>query len=99
MGAEEFRSGDQPFFEWMQSNPDGFVANTENTDGSSLFMLHRSGCSHIISHGKGHSENGFTLGGYIKVCAPSMADLHAWSEVHRPNAPPSRCQSCDPTPP
>ena len=97
MGTEVFDSGDQPFFQWMQSNPDGFVTNTEKTEGSSLFMLHRSRCSHISSHGRGHSEDGFTLGDYMKVCAPTMADLHAWAQAHRPNANLSRCRSCSPT--
>ena len=50
MGAEVFDSGDSPYFSWMHANAEGFVANTERTEGSSLLMVHRVGCPHIRRH-------------------------------------------------
>lgn len=54
MTAEVFDYEDNPFLEWMNDNPNGFVINAERRVASRLAFLHRSGCMHIAGVAEGH---------------------------------------------
>ena len=79
MSVEVFDSADEPFFQWMEKHPEGFVVNTERRPNSRLTFLHRSGCFHISSLAEGHRPNAFTKYDYIKVCSLQKLTLKEWA--------------------
>jgi len=96
-GFEIFDSGDAPFLKWMQSNPDGFVLNTELSPNSRYAMLHRSKCHHISGYTKLFSQGAFTEHGYIKICSNESSVLESWLEEFRPRAEKlEQCHTCNP---
>ena len=96
-GYEIFDSGDAPFLNWMQGNPDGFVLNTEMSPNSRYAMLHCSSCFHISGYSKNYSPDAFTEHGYIKICSNDPSVLESWLKEFRPRAEQlEQCQSCNP---
>lgn len=83
MSAILFDSGDKPFLQWMNSNPDGYVLNTTGGRRNHYLMLHRSGCHHISGYTTMQSEGAFTTNGYIKVCSNQFSDIEAWISANR----------------
>ena len=83
MSVHVFDSGDKPFLQWMNANPDGYVLNTSGGRGSHYLMLHRSGCHHISGYTTMQSEGAFTTNGYVKVCSNSLSDVQRWIATNR----------------
>ena len=112
VGAVEpkvFDSGDEPFLEWMENHPEGYVLNTRRSPKTTYVIFHRSTCSDV-SRIKTGEVGGFTERKYIKVCAEETEPLVEWILENRPkaaaewmrDAPPSEkpdarpCGTCQP---
>lgn len=67
--------------------------NCDRNPEASYLMLHRSRC-HTIS-GTPASGITWTSGGYIKVCADTIAELEAWARTATGGGV-QRCGSCVP---
>jgi hypothetical protein len=94
-----FDYGDEPFFRWMQDNPQGYVLNTERSATSKYTFLHRSSCKqHLWGLVKGQRKDGYTKYDYIKVCSNNPQKLLEWSLVERKNIGSfsGYCKSCKP---
>lgn len=88
-----------PYLAWTQSEPGGFVVNTERSRSPGYVVLHRAACGKINATTGSAAPGGFTSRQYIKACAPSVAELRAWVE-HRFGAGAGfskRCGLCSPT--
>lgn len=98
--AKRFDNGDEPYFQWMQRNPQGYVVNTGRSKQSRITFLHRANCSHITS-GPSMFPGAYTERAYIKVCAGDATELLTWIATNRPKAQgfSHLCKSCQPSPP
>jgi 5-methylcytosine-specific restriction enzyme A len=88
-----FESGDKPFIEWREANPDGFVLNTGRGVGSNFLRLHRADC--LTIGGVASSENGFTSRNYIKITATRIQSLRRWIRDNRGRVA-DECPKCRP---
>lgn len=97
MTAIVFNSGDKPYINWMDKNPDGFVLNTSPSEGSSYLFFHRSGCHHISQYTSRLSDGAFTTNDYVKVCSTSSGDLVDWAAKFRKKGTTYKsCKTCQP---
>ena len=88
-------TGDEPYLEWLENNPKGFVLNTRRSQGSSYWWLHRSSCHHITEP---KEDGAYTSGDYIKVCSNNSEDLREWWRAeNRPKLKEYKsCKNCRP---
>ena len=93
---EQFDACDAPFVTWLESNVDGYVANTERRNDSSLFRIHRSECRSLRQSHPAHREGAYTAYDYIKICSDSLSELKDWASRQRRNATVVRCDICNP---
>ena len=75
---KEFNSGDEPFLEWMENHPDGFVLNVKRKPSSAFAVFHDSQCSHISGVLSSHRSDAHTKHNKIKVCAEETEPLVDW---------------------
>lgn len=92
----QFDNNDTGFLQWMQEHPQGFVVNTERSDGSHLAVLHCARCHHITSM-KSLEPGAYTEREYIKICSDDGSTLKSWLITNRPNAQIRYCRTCEPT--
>ena len=69
-----FRDDDHGFFDWLDSNPNGFFINTARNPKPDYLVLHRPDCSHIDRR----PSMNWTKD-YIKLCANRRSDLEEWA--------------------
>jgi hypothetical protein len=72
---QRFEEDDAGYLMWVNYHPDGFVVNTERPPSPRYLMLHRAACSHISRA----TQQGRWTHDYLKVCAPSIAELEEWA--------------------
>lgn len=98
MSLVVFDSDDRPYLDWINSNPSGYIANTERSQGSTYFMIHQADCAHISTYGTDHPFGGFTERDYIKVCSTEISVLLEWVSTERTQVDDLKiCKSCNPT--
>ena len=88
-----FADDDAGYEAWLHMHPRGFILNCERNPRAAYLMLHRAGC-HTIS-GAPSAGVTWTAGGYIKVCADTLAELDSWAEGATSGLP-QRCGTCAP---
>lgn len=71
-----FRNDDQGFLEWIDENPDGFVANVDNPQS-----VHQYPMVHLTSDSQLRNRSNYTTGRYFKVCSTDLSELDDWSKV------------------
>jgi hypothetical protein len=69
-----YRDDDDAFFDWLESNPEGFFVNTERDPKPSYLVLHRPQCPHF----KGGESLHWTKD-YVKVCSADRLELEEWA--------------------
>lgn len=84
MEPEEFDSGDEPFLEWMERHPEGYVLNVKRKSSSGFAVFHDSQCSHISGVLSSHRSDAHTRHKKIKVCAEETEPLVEWLTENRP---------------
>ena len=96
--AIAFQTQDQPYFNWMDENPNGLVLNTTRSPGAKYAMVHRSNCYHIRTVAEHWEENAYTAYEYIKVCSNDAEGLMNWIQQNRKHVLDHLriCKSCQP---
>ena len=74
-----FADDDLGYERWLRIHRAGYVLNCDRNPKASYLMLHRS--HYLIISGAPASGSTWTRGGYIKVCADTMAEIEAWART------------------
>jgi|HubBroStandDraft_5_1064220.scaffolds.fasta_scaffold2410042_1 hypothetical protein len=74
---------DSAYLNWLASNPDGYVINTE-PGGHGYARLHRVVCDTI------RTRPPYVGQSYVKICSASLDELDDWA-LERRNATVQRC--------
>lgn len=90
-----FDGNDEPYFDWMEEHPEGFILNVIRSSIIGPIVVHRSNCGHI-RRGPGMDAGAFTTRGQFKVASLEINALLNWSKYHQPEAAIKYCQTCDP---
>ena len=95
--ATIFDKGDEEYFYWMNSNPDGFILNTGKGSNTSVFFLHKSGCMHI-TESDGFDSGAYTMRGFVKIGSNAVSELveYCLAEKSNFNGGFKYCKSCKP---
>jgi hypothetical protein len=81
---------DERYFNWLATNPRGFVVNSYLRPIPSYLVLHRSTCRHIQRRkGKRSTKD------YIKICSTQVDELRNWARDDV-NGKLVACGSCHP---
>lgn len=72
-----FADDEQGYRDWVTQNSLGFVMVSHNPPMPNYTTVHRADCYTINPAGRQDTENWTRQ--YVKVCAPTMASLEAWS--------------------
>ncbi|PKO21830.1 MAG: hypothetical protein CVU38_12630 [Chloroflexi bacterium HGW-Chloroflexi-1] len=72
---ELFEDDDEGYLQWVETNPEGFVLNSERHPSARYLLLHRAICGTICTR----KRTNYTTTGYIKVCASNKKELEAWA--------------------
>lgn len=98
MEVERFDSGDEPYREWLENHPEGYVLNTERSPEASYARFHQPDCSHISGWSSQYRSDPYTGDYRIKVCADEPEPLIKWLIKSRPKsvAVAKSCRSCEP---
>lgn len=83
--VEVFDEHDAPYFQWMNANPKGFVANILRPSESRFACLHISNCRSIAPN-KRSGQDIYTGQRNIKICSNSIDELLDWIAKNRPEA-------------
>ncbi len=99
MEAKVFDNGDEPYKEWLENNPEGYVLNTERSPDASYARFHQPDCSHISGWSSQYRSDPYTGDYRIKVCADEPEPLIEWLMECRPKsvAIAKSCRSCEPS--
>jgi len=85
---------DSEYFEWMKSNPSGFVINGELNPTTKDYVIHKAGCWHIADEDPRFT---YTIDGKLKICSTQLAAVTDWLKWNRPNGGNYRgCGRCKP---
>ena len=87
-------SGDQPYLQWLQDHPTGWVLNSRRQPDPTYRVLHRPRCYSIGRSASNTHADPFTGRGYIKVCADDPAALLSWIEGYGGAGFSNRCSFC-----
>src|SRR4051794_18813115 len=66
---------DTGYLAWLPAHRSGYVVNCNQKPASNYLILHRATCTWINPP----RYKNWTTVGFIKVCAPAIADLAAWA--------------------
>ena len=80
MAVQVFRDQEGDYFEWIFSNPDGFVVNSRRNPKPEYMVLHRAICPTVDRYLGLAKHGAFTTRSYIKVCSRSIPELRAWAK-------------------
>ena len=69
-----FNKGDEEYFKWMQSNPNGYILNTGKGNRTSAFILHKSNCTHI-TESKNFDGQAFTMKDWVKIASNDITEI------------------------
>ena len=92
-----FNNGDKEYFEWRESNPNGFILNTEKRKETSVFVLHKSNCGHITEY-EGFDNGAYTMKNWVKIASNNVAEIVEFCQEkkHNFNGTFKLCKSCTP---
>jgi hypothetical protein len=77
--VREFVDDDPAYLQWLDECPAGYVLNTTRSRNPNYMVLHTATCRTIGRENRNVTPGGFTGRGYIKICAPSIPALRAWT--------------------
>lgn len=99
MAAIDFSNDPAAYFDWIQTNTEGYVLNARTPALPSRLMLHKSSCGTIRPNSQ--DDDGFNGVQYFKVCASHAADLAEWARDHVKGARgyTHLCKTCKPEAP
>lgn len=84
---------DSEYFNWMDTNPNGYVLVPKRNSKSGDFKYHRSRCKHMYDLSPKFS---FTTKGKVKVCSNNLEELKEWIKKYpRFNGVFNPCSSCN----
>lgn len=86
MEEKVFDSGDEPYKQWMEEHPEGYVLNVKRKTSSGFAVFHDSQCSHILGVLSSHRSDAHTKHDKIKVCAEETEPLVEWLTDNRRKA-------------
>lgn len=88
--VELFDNDETGYLEWVQANPNGFVANVDRAGSEQPYPM-----VHAATHGSISSAKigNFTTGDYIKFCSTDLAALEQYSQT-RFGRSLTRCSIC-----
>lgn len=73
----EFSGDDAGYKKWLESNPQGFVINTNRSPDPKYMPLHKATCN-FVSNFSNNTPGAFTERTYMKVCSSNVDDLREW---------------------
>jgi hypothetical protein len=80
--AIEFSDKDEPYQDWLESHPEGFVLTMLRSKPPDKMYLHRATCPKIENYNQMARPGGFTKRDYIKICAFSLGSMREWVGVN-----------------
>ena len=88
--VEVFDNDEAGYLKWVQSNPDGFVANVDRAETVPQYPM-----VHSATHGSLSSPKigNFTTGAYVKLCSADLEALEQYSQTKFGRAL-TRCSQC-----
>ncbi|MDR7132830.1 hypothetical protein J2X06_000014 [Lysobacter niastensis] len=97
--TEVFDDTDAPYLAWLQEHPGGYVLNRRRVGSRNYLVLHRATCYKIRTYTRMAQPEGFTGRDYVKVCSPSIDELHAYARTKGGRTDGSfsgKCRTCSP---
>jgi len=73
----QFVDSDNPYKEWTNNNPNGFVVNSYKEPSSTYLILHKASC-YTITELKRNAKS-FT-DKYSKTCSDNLDELDNWAK-------------------
>lgn len=93
-----FDYGDEPYFNWMDENPDGYVLNTHKRVKTPYFVLHKSNCSHITKYAS-FDDKAYTMRDFIKVASNDVYEIIQYCRENKNDFEERKiwlCKTCQP---
>lgn len=97
MGILIFQNQEKSYLAWITAHRNGYVLNTLTKPSNEYLVLHSASCATISKRKKGAHPACFTGNGYIKICADSVEELHAWAEKQGFDSITNTCEICHPS--
>jgi hypothetical protein len=73
---ERFDKREAEYVLWVQSHPDGYVANLDRAGSRVEYPMVHAASHKVVSS---PLRTNYTDGDYIKVCSESLDDLEKWA--------------------
>ncbi|GLR05220.1 hypothetical protein GCM10007906_28080 [Vibrio hyugaensis] len=98
MDYKVFIDNDAEYLKWVELNETGFVVNTTRTKRKAYRVLHKASCRHVTTRQSWQGDGAFTSRDYIKICAPTIDSLRAWTRAEGESSGQfsQECASCKP---
>lgn len=89
MTVERFRNQENPYWDWLQSHPEGYVFNHFGSNDDDVNVLHRVFCKSLRFE---HNEGRRTV--YEKICGTDLEELISVIRIVRAERGWHRCTVC-----
>ena len=89
--VKKIENDDSGYLQWLNSNPKGFVVNSNQPPRPNYLMIHRATCRSITgkpSNGEWWTKN------YTKICSNDLKKLKIWAKKMDASLKP--CKICKP---